>query len=145
MIDTVTWPALAMTKKTVIAALLAVTMVAATLVVTPVSLPLVGGASEAAAHTKRRCFQEAFQVPIYGNPYSREPTGYETRTRRTCINEAHSHFVRDVLVGAAVAVGCGTFTAAVTGATGPVGGFVAGSACTMTFVGATSASNSSSK
>ena len=80
MIDTVTRPALAMPRKALLAALLAVTMVAVTLVVTPVSLPLVGGVSEAAAHIKRKCFKET----------------YENRTQTTCVYVGHSHYRLDV-------------------------------------------------
>ncbi len=143
MIDIIAWPALAMPKKSLIAALLAAMMVATTLVVEPVPLPLVGGVSEASAHTQRRCFEETVSVPVYGNPYSHVPTGYETRTQTTCINEAHSHPGQDVAIGVAVAVGCGTFAVAVGGATGGVGGFVAGAACSTAFAGAAASSSSS--
>ena len=91
MIGTVAWPALAMPKKSLIAALLAATMIATSLVVAPVPLPLVGNVNEASAHVQQRCFEETVQVPVYGNPYSHVPTSYTTRTQTTCVNVAHSH------------------------------------------------------
>lgn len=150
MIETIGWPAWAMPNRSMIGALAAIVLATA-LVLAPI--PLVNNASEASAHEQRRCFTETVLVGGTGGWFRGRggvrvyvPARYEERT--TCVNEAHSHPGRDLLVGAAVAVGCGTFAAAVGGATGPVGGFIAGSACTMTFVGASAgatASNSSSK
>ncbi|MCY4664653.1 MAG: hypothetical protein OXC00_08315 [Acidimicrobiaceae bacterium] len=107
MIDIVAWPALAMPKKSLIAALLAAMMVATTLVVAPVPLPLVGGVSEASAHTQRRCFEETVSVPVYGNPYSRVPTGYETRSQTTCVNVEHSHPEEVAITAGVVVATCG--------------------------------------
>lgn len=139
MIDTLAWPTLAVSKKSTIGALLAAIVLATTLVVAPV--PLVNDVSEASAHTQRRCFQEAVSVPVYGNPYSHQPTSYETRTQTTCVNEAHTHWWQQVAIATAVAVGCGSFAVAVGGATGGVGGFVAGAACSSTFAGVIAGSN----
>ena len=92
MTDIAARPALAMPKKSVPAGLLAAVILAATLVVAPVPLPLVGGVKETSAHIQRRCFQETVSVPVYGNPYSHEPTGYETQTQTRCVHEAHTHY-----------------------------------------------------
>ena len=107
MTDTVAWPALAMPRRSLLAALLAATMVATTLVVTPVPLPLMGGVNEASAHDQTRCFQETVRVPVYGNPYSHVPTSYDTRTQTRCVDVAHSH-PEDVAATAVVVVAtCG--------------------------------------
>ena len=105
MIDIVAWPALAMPKKSLIAALLSVIVLATTLVAAP--MPLMNDVREASAHERRRCFQETVSVPVYGNPYSHVPTSYGTRSQTTCVNVEHSH-PEEVAITVAVTVAtCG--------------------------------------
>ena len=105
MIDILTWPALAMPRKTLIAALIAMIVLATTLVAAPV--PLVNDGRKAAAHTQTRCFQETVSVPVYGNPSSHIPTSYETRTQTTCVNVEHSHAGEAAITAAVTVATCG--------------------------------------
>ena len=107
MIDSVAWPTWAMPKKSMIAAALAAVVIATTLVTAPV--PLVNDISEASAHTQRRCFDEAVQVPVYGNPYSHVPTSYRTEIRSVCVNEAHSHWWQQATMAVGIGALCTTF------------------------------------